>query len=60
MSTKIDGQNKLNFLDKLLGETDIKGFIGLSRNIAVYTIEHGKSLNTAVKEAIRNMIGRAI
>ena len=50
MSTKIGGQNKLNFLDKLLGETDIKGFIGLSRNIAAYAIEHEKSLNAAVEK----------
>jgi len=29
----------------------------LHRNIAVYAIEHGKSLNAAVEEAIRNMVG---
>ena len=28
----------------------------LHRNIAVYAIEHGKSLNAAVEEAIRNMV----
>ena len=31
----------------------------LHRNIAVYAIEHGKTLNAAVEEAIRNMIGMA-
>lgn len=29
----------------------------LHRNIAVYAIEHGKSLNAAVEEAIHNMVG---
>jgi len=29
----------------------------LHRNIAVYAIEHGKSLNAAVEEAIGNMVG---
>lgn len=29
----------------------------LHRNIAVYAIEHGKSLNAAVEEAIGNMLG---
>lgn len=29
----------------------------LHRNIAVYAIEHGKSLNAAVEEAIKNMVG---
>jgi len=29
----------------------------LHRNIAVYGIEHGKSLNAAVEEAIGNMVG---
>ncbi len=29
----------------------------LHRNIAIYAIEHGKSLNTAVEEAIENMVG---
>ena len=29
----------------------------LHRNIAVYAIEHGKSLNAVVEEAIRNMVG---
>ena len=29
----------------------------LHRNIAVYAIEHGKTLNAAVEEAIGNMIG---
>ena len=29
----------------------------LHRNIAIYAIEHGKSLNTAVEEAIGNMVG---
>lgn len=29
----------------------------LHRNIAVYAIEHGKSLNAAVEEAIENMVG---
>jgi len=28
----------------------------LHRNIAVYAIEHGKSLNAAVEEAIENMV----
>ena len=28
----------------------------LHRNIAVYAIEHGKSLNAAVEEAIGNMV----
>lgn len=28
----------------------------LHRNIAIYAIEHGKSLNAAVEEAIRNMV----
>lgn len=29
----------------------------LHRNIAVYAMEHGKSLNAAVEEAIGNMVG---
>lgn len=29
----------------------------LHRNIAVYAIEHGKTLNAAVEEAIGNMVG---
>ena len=29
----------------------------LHRNIAVYAIEHGKSLNAAVEKAIGNMVG---
>ncbi len=29
----------------------------LHRNIAVYAIEHGKSLNAVVEEAIGNMVG---
>lgn len=29
----------------------------LHRNIAIYAIEHGKSLNAAVEEAIGNMVG---
>ncbi len=29
----------------------------LHRNIAMYAIEHGKSLNAAVEEAIGNMVG---
>ncbi len=29
----------------------------LHRNIALYAIEHGKSLNAAVEEAIENMVG---
>ena len=29
----------------------------LYRNIAVYAIEHGESLNAAVEEAIGNMVG---
>ena len=29
----------------------------LHRNIALYAIEHGKSLNAAVEEAIGNMVG---
>lgn len=29
----------------------------LHRNIAVYVIGHGKSLNAAVEEAIGNMVG---
>lgn len=29
----------------------------LHRNIAIYALEHGKSLNAAVEEAIRKMIG---
>lgn len=29
----------------------------LHRNLAVYAIEHGKSLNVVVEEAIRNMVG---
>ena len=29
----------------------------LHRNIAVYAIEHGKSLNAAVEESIGNMVG---
>ena len=29
----------------------------LHRNIAVYAMEHGKSLNAAVEEAIENMVG---
>lgn len=29
----------------------------LHRYIAVYAIEHGKSLNAAVEEAIGNMVG---
>lgn len=29
----------------------------LHRNIAIYAIEHGKCLNAAVEEAIRNMVG---
>lgn len=29
----------------------------LHRNIAVYAIEHGKSLNAAVEEAIGNIVG---
>ena len=29
----------------------------LHRNIAIYAIEHGKSLNAAVEEAIENMVG---
>lgn len=29
----------------------------LHRNIAVYAIEHGKSLNATVEEAIGNMVG---
>ncbi len=29
----------------------------LHRNIAEYAIEHGKSLNAAVEEAIGNMVG---
>ncbi|MCM1121184.1 MAG: type II toxin-antitoxin system HicB family antitoxin [Eubacterium sp.] len=29
----------------------------LHRNIAIYAIEHGKSLNAAVEEAICNMVG---
>ena len=29
----------------------------LHRNVAVYAIEHGKTLNAAVEEAIGNMIG---
>ena len=29
----------------------------LHRNIAVYAIEHGKSLNAVVEEAIVNMVG---
>ena len=29
----------------------------LRRNIALYAIEHGKSLNAAVEEAIGNMVG---
>ncbi len=29
----------------------------LHRNIAAYAIEHGKSLNAAVEEAIGNMVG---
>lgn len=29
----------------------------LHRNIAVYAMEHGKSLNAAVEEAICNMVG---
>ncbi len=29
----------------------------LHRSIAVYAIEHGKSLNAAVEEAIENMVG---
>lgn len=29
----------------------------LHRNIAAYAIEHGKSLNAAVEEAIENMVG---
>lgn len=29
----------------------------LHRNIAIYAIEHGKSLNAAVEEAIYNMVG---
>lgn len=28
----------------------------LHRNIAIYAIEHGKSLNAAVEEAIGNMV----
>ncbi|MDE7428426.1 MAG: type II toxin-antitoxin system HicB family antitoxin, partial [Lachnospiraceae bacterium] len=32
----------------------------LHRNIAVYAIEHGKSLNAAVEEAIGNMLGGKI
>ncbi len=29
----------------------------LHRNIAIYAMEHGKSLNAAVEEAIGNMVG---
>lgn len=29
----------------------------LHRNIAVYAIEHGKTLNAVVEEAIGNMVG---
>ena len=29
----------------------------LHRNIALYAIEHGKSLNAAVEESIGNMVG---
>ncbi|MCM1542060.1 MAG: type II toxin-antitoxin system HicB family antitoxin [Blautia sp.] len=29
----------------------------LHRNIAIYALEHGKSLNSAVEEAIGNMVG---
>lgn len=29
----------------------------LHRNIVIYAIEHGKSLNAAVGEAIGNMVG---
>ena len=29
----------------------------LHRNIAVYAMEHGKTLNAAVEEAIGNMVG---
>lgn len=32
----------------------------LHRNIAVYAIEHGKSLNAAVEEAIGNMVLRTV
>lgn len=32
----------------------------LHRNIAVYAIEHGKSLNAAVEEAIGNMISQTL
>lgn len=32
----------------------------LHRNIAVYAMEHGKSLNAAVEEAIGNMVGRVM
>lgn len=32
----------------------------LHRNIAVYAIEHGKSLNAAVEEAIGNMVRRKL
>ena len=30
----------------------------LHRNIAIYAIKHGQSLNSAVEEAIENMVGR--
>ena len=39
------------------GTFNIRISPGLHRNIAVYAIEHGKSLNAVVEEAIGNMVG---
>ena len=41
------------------GSFNVRSSPDLHRNIAVYAIEHGKTLNAAVEEAIRNMIGMA-
>lgn len=39
------------------GTFNVRISLELHRNIAVYAIEYGKSLNASVEEAIGNMVG---
>ncbi len=51
---KIVNAGELVYLNK--GTFNVRISLELHRNIAVYAIEHGKSLNAAVEEAIGNMV----